>query len=237
MARPTGHGPGFETRRREVIDTAAALFARQGYAATGIAELCKATGLAKGPLYYYIGSKESLLVEIQNSVLIPLLAAARRIEALDESPVLRLRLLSETLLDVIVERLEYIWVVEHDLRLLSGASRSELVALRRDFESVVTRLLDDAMAGGDLRRTDTRLATLQFFNLHNYTYQWLRPDTPWTPADLSREYCATLFGGLSVPRSAHVNLEDEVTNFYSRYEGQSLRGLTLPDPATAPVPN
>ncbi len=233
MARPSGHGPGYEARRLEVIEIAAGLFARKGYAATGIAELCRATGLAKGPLYYYIGTKEALLVEIQNSVLVPLLAASQRIKALDEPPVLRLRLLSESLLDVIIERLEFIRVVEHDLRQLSDESRSELLKLRRDFESVVSGLLSDAMDRGELRRTDKRLATLQFFNLHNYTYQWLTPASPWTPAELATEYCATLFRGMGSAHGVQEDLELQVSDFWSRYEGPSLRGLTLPD---SPVP-
>lgn len=229
MARPTGHGPGFEARRLKVIEIAAGLFARQGYAATGIAELCRATGLAKGPLYYYIGTKEALLVEIQNSVLVPLLAASQRIKALDEPPVLRLRLLSETLLDVIIERLEFIRVVEHDLRLLSPASRSELSKLRHDFEAVVSSLLVEAMDRGDLRRTDRRLATLQFFNLHNYTYQWLSNDTSWSSQELAREYCTTLFRGMGASHGVQEDLELQVSDFWSRYEGPSLRGLKLPE--------
>lgn len=225
MARPPGHGPGFETRRLEIVDIAAALFAKKGYAGTGIAELCTATGLTKGALYHYIGSKEGLLVEIQDGVLVPLLAAAKRIQALEEHPVLRLRLLSETLLEVIAGRLDHISVVEHDLRQLGPDSRSRLLGKRRQFESVVSNILAEAMAVGALRRMDPRLATLQFFNLHNYSYQWLRPDGEWSSADLAREYCATLFGGFGAPGYDVHGIEDAVLDFRCRYRGAPLRGL------------
>ncbi|MGH1553825.1 helix-turn-helix domain-containing protein [Streptomyces sp. L7] len=43
----------------------------RGYAATSIGDLGRAVGLAKGALYYYIGSKENLLIEIQSRVLRP----------------------------------------------------------------------------------------------------------------------------------------------------------------------
>src|ERR1700733_13353454 len=94
MGRKPGHGPAWEGRRQDVIDLAAELFANKGYAGTGIAEIGRAVGLGTGALYYYIGSKENLLIEIQERVMQPLLALARRIAALDESPLLRLRLLS-----------------------------------------------------------------------------------------------------------------------------------------------
>ncbi|HWD01415.1 MAG TPA: TetR/AcrR family transcriptional regulator [Amycolatopsis sp.] len=216
MPRPPGHGPGYEVKRQEIIDQAAALFAKQGYAATGIAEIGQVAGLAKGALYYYIGSKENLLVEIQDRVLRPLLTAARRIAALDEDPVLRLRLLSETLLEIILARLDHIWVYEHDYRHLRGANRARLLRQRREFERIVLDLLTAAMDTGAFRKLDPRLAMLQFLNLHNHTYQWARPDGPWDATFLSREYCATLISGFCTPGYDFADLEDRVAEFRSR---------------------
>jgi AcrR family transcriptional regulator len=213
MPRPPGHGPGYEVKRQQIIDIAAELFARNGYTATGIAEIGKATSLAKGALYYYIGSKEKLLVEIQSRVLTPLLAAGRRILALDEDPVLRLRLLSETLLDVIFRRLDHIWVYEHDYRHLHGANKIELKRQRREFEQIVQELLAAAMASGAFREMDPHLAVLQFLNMHNHTYQWARPAGPWDASFLSREYCATLFCGFRREDYDMTGLEDRVARF------------------------
>ncbi|MEV0738756.1 TetR/AcrR family transcriptional regulator [Streptomyces sp. NPDC050549] len=50
MPRSPGHGPDFETRRQEIIDKAAALFVKKGYAATGIAEVGDVAGLGRGAL-------------------------------------------------------------------------------------------------------------------------------------------------------------------------------------------
>jgi AcrR family transcriptional regulator len=216
MPRPPGHGPGYEIKRQQIIDQAADLFAKQGYAATGIAEIGKVAGLAKGALYYYIGSKENLLVEIQNRVLGPLLDAARNIAALDEDPVLRLRLLSETLLEIIFARLDHIWVYEHDYRHLTGENRSRLIAQRHEFEQIVTNLLTAAMESGAFRKMDPRLAMLQFLNMHNHTYQWVRPGGPWDAAFLSQQYCATLISGFRSPDYDASDLEKRVEEFRAR---------------------
>lgn len=197
MARPPGHGRGFEPRRRQIVDQAAALFAKRGYAATSIAEICEAVGLGRGALYYYIGSKEQLLIEIQATVLNPLLEVARRIADLPASPAVRLRLTSEVLLDIIMQRLDHIWVYEHDYRLVSAESRTTLVAQRHEFEDLVVGLIDAAVEAGEFRPMDTRLAMLQFLNLHNHTYQWVRPAGRWPAAELSAEYCRTLFHGFA----------------------------------------
>jgi len=202
VPRPPGHGPDFEQRRLDILDTAAELFAEKGYAATGIADLCTAVGLGKGALYYYIGSKEKLLVEIQNRVLEPLLASTAAIVALDAPATVRLRLLSENLLSVILHRLTDIWVYEHDYRHLTGENRVQVVAQRRQFETMLSSVLEEAMDAGDLAPTDPKLATLQFLNLHNHTYQWARADMPWSTADLATVYFRTLMLGFGAKASA-----------------------------------
>src|SRR5436309_3637837 len=54
------------SRREEILQIAARLFAENGYHGTGIAELGEAVGLGKGALYHHIGSKEDLLYEISS---------------------------------------------------------------------------------------------------------------------------------------------------------------------------
>jgi len=213
MPRPPGHGPGFEVRRQKIIDIAATLFARQGYAATSINDLGRAVGLAKGALYYYIGSKENLLIEIQSRVLGPLLSRARQIAGLDADPLLRLRLLSESLLTIIFRRLDHIWVYEHDYRSLSGKELETLLRQRSDFQQLITDLLTEAIEQGTFRAVEPRLATLQFLNLHNHTYQWVRPDGRWDAAFLSREYCATLFRGFAASGSDLADVEERAAAF------------------------
>jgi len=231
MPRSPGHGPDFEIRRQEIIDKAAALFAKKGYAATGIAEVGDVAGLGKGALYYYMGSKENLLVEIQDRVMRPLLASAHRIVALEDvDPVLRLRMLSQTLLENTLARLDHVWVYEHDYRSLRGANRARLLDQRREFEEMVEDLLVAAMDDGSFRPLDPRLATLQFLNMHNHTYQWVKVDGVWDAQYLSRAYCTTLFRGLGAPGSRFDDIEDRMAEYLAKR--QSAVPEPLPHSAT-----
>ncbi|MCI3274456.1 TetR/AcrR family transcriptional regulator [Streptomyces cylindrosporus] len=213
MPRPPGHGPDYQVRRQKIIDTAAELFARQGYAATSVNDLGRAVGLAKGALYYYIGSKENLLIEIQSRVMSPLLSRAREIVALDADPLVRLRLLSESLLTTIFHRLDHIWVYEHDYRSLTGDALHTLLGQRAEFERLVRGLLTEAVERGAFRAMPPRLATLQFLNLHNHTYQWAKPGGRWDAAQLSREYCDTLLRGFGAPGAVLPDLEEKAAAF------------------------
>lgn len=218
MPRPPGHGPGFEQRRQEIIDEAARLFGERGYAATGVSDLCSAVRLGKGALYYYIGSKEKLLVAIQNRVLEPLLLSTGRIARLDVSAMVRLRMLSENLLSVILSHLPHIWVYEHDYRHLTGDNRAQVVQQRRQFESMVRSLLQEAMKAGDIAEADPRLATLQFLNLHNHTYQWARASQPWSASELSTAYFRTLMLGFGAKASAVEQAEATATALLNRLD-------------------
>src|SRR5262245_53249954 len=94
-------GAKWEARRQQIVDTSAAVFARNGYHATGIMELCDANELGKGALYHYIGSKESLLAAIHDRVMDEVMAGADRVADAGGSPSEQLGRLGDELLDVI----------------------------------------------------------------------------------------------------------------------------------------
>jgi TetR/AcrR family transcriptional regulator, cholesterol catabolism regulator len=66
---------------------------------------------------------------------------------------------------------------------------------RHEFEDMVQSMLEEAMDAGDLPAADPKLAMLQFLNMHNHTFQWVRPGLPWSPSDLSTVYYRTLMLG------------------------------------------
>jgi TetR/AcrR family transcriptional regulator, cholesterol catabolism regulator len=206
----------FRDRREWIIDEAARLFARNGYASTGISELCDALELGRGTLYYYIGSKEELIVEIHERVVGPLIDDSELIAGMDASPYVRLRLISETLLRLIVEMRDHVWVFLHEHRSLEGKNRRRFEERRKKFESVVEGLFDEGRAAGDLVFDDLHLTTLAFLGMHNYTYQWVSPKGPKSPQELSEVYCTTIFRGLLSPGADWSRLEVDVKDARQR---------------------
>jgi AcrR family transcriptional regulator len=55
-----------ETRSR-IINAALDLFAREGYDATGVAQICQAAGVSKGAFYHHFPTKHAVFMEILQS--------------------------------------------------------------------------------------------------------------------------------------------------------------------------
>lgn len=195
--------------RERVIDVAVELFSRNGYAGTGVADIGDAAGLARGALYYYMGSKEALLAEIHDRVMDPLLNEAAAVAELDMAFQTRLRLLSESLLWQIVNRLDHVWVFLHEYRQLQGEYREQFRSKRHRFEGYIRDVLADGHREGALRVQDLELTTLAFLNLHNYTYHWLGGREGLGVEQLSRFYCQIFLNGvLAEPSENPVSCPD-----------------------------
>jgi AcrR family transcriptional regulator len=210
MAKRQERGAKYDARRAEIVDIAARLFARNGYAETSIADISDATKLGKGGLYYYIGSKESLLVEIHERVMDPLLRTSKLILDLDTSPPVRLQLLSEDLVVNIMERLDHVWVFLHEHRALKGDLLDAFKARRTAYRETITSVLADGDAQGYFAIEELTLTTMAFLGMHNYTYQWVRPGARLGPRDISRHYCGLFLRGIAGPKLAGVDVEAEV---------------------------
>ncbi len=52
-----------ETRAR-ILEVASDLFARNGYDATGVAEICQAAGVSKGAFYHHFATKQKVFVAL-----------------------------------------------------------------------------------------------------------------------------------------------------------------------------
>lgn len=195
--------------RERVVDVAVELFSRNGYASTGVQDIGDAAGLARGALYYYIGSKEALLAEIHDRVLDPLLSEATTIVDMDLRFETRLRLVSESLLWQIINRYENVWVFLHEYRHLQGDYREQFREKRQRFEACIRSILQAGADEGALRVSDIELTMLAFLNLHNYTYQWLARREGMGEEELSRFYCQIFFNGiLSEPIDQAANIKE-----------------------------
>jgi TetR/AcrR family transcriptional regulator, cholesterol catabolism regulator len=181
----------YEARRREVVATAAKLFAERGYAGTSMAELTEATGLAAGGLYHYIEGKDDLLIAICDELLEPLLERAREIVAGEAPPVEQLRELVAAWVAHVVEHRHHMLVFTQERQAIERQPRWRRVRSQRQaFERVLDDLLARGEADGSMTFADRRLSLLALLGMVNYTPQWVRPNGRLSAAEIADGYCA-----------------------------------------------
>jgi AcrR family transcriptional regulator len=188
--------PKWQARREAIVDTSARLFARQGYHATGLNELCDANDLGKGALYHYIGSKEGLLAAIHDRVMDEVMRGAERVADAGGSPSAQLEMLGDELLDVIHRYPDHVWVFLHEFRALTGERAATFRERRQDYERRVEAVLRAGVASGEFRELDPWLTARAWLGMHNYTYLWLRPGQRLTARDVAKPFAEIFIRGI-----------------------------------------
>lgn len=186
----------YDARRREVIDTAARLFAERGYDGTSISELTAATGLAAGGLYHYFEGKDDLLIAICDELLEPLLERAREIVAAGSPPVEQLRELVHAWVAHVVEHRHHMLVFTQERQAIERERRWRRVrSQRRAFEQILDDVLERGETDGSMTFADRRLSLLALLGMVNYTPQWVRPSGRLSPEEIADGYCAMVLIG------------------------------------------
>lgn len=186
----------WQARRDEIVDTSAQVFARQGYHATGIAELCEVNGFGKGAFYYYIGSKEELLGAIHDRVMDEVMAGADRVADAGGAPSTQLAMLGAELLDVIHRYPDHVWVFLHEFRALTGERAEQFRVRRREYERRVEAVLRAGIDAGELRDVDVWLTARAWLGMHNYTYLWLRAGGRVSARDVAQPFAEIFLHGI-----------------------------------------
>jgi AcrR family transcriptional regulator len=195
----SGRSAKWQARREAIVDTSASVFARRGYHATGITELCAANDLGKGALYHYIGSKEELLAAIHDRVMDDVLLGADRVAEAGGAPSQQLAMLGEELLDVIHRYPDHVWVFLHEFPALTGERAERFRVRRREYERRVEMVLQAGVATGEFRDVDPWLTARAWLGMHNYTYLWLKPGGRLSARDVAKPFADIFMEGLAAP--------------------------------------
>lgn len=169
----------YDSRQREVLDACARVFAERGYHGTSIDDLIRATGLARGGLYHYIGSKSEALSRILDDLMGPLLERATLAVEGPDAPASaadRLRAMTRVWMRQVETHRDHVAVFEQERRTLEGEPIWEDVrGDRRAFEALLVRILEQGVRDGDLAIDDPQLAALALLGMVNHTALWFVP--------------------------------------------------------------
>jgi TetR/AcrR family transcriptional regulator, cholesterol catabolism regulator len=182
-----------------VLEAAAEVFARRGYAAATVQDVADELGMLKGSIYYYIDSKEDLLFRVLESVHDDVDAVLREaVEIPDLNPLERLLEYVRNQCAYNLRNLVRISVYYDDLNLLSDERRKEILRRRKVHEDYIVNLVVDGQREGLI--DDTRHPRLLAYNVFAtliWPYRWFRPRRSFKLEDVVESAVSFIRGGLS----------------------------------------
>jgi AcrR family transcriptional regulator len=176
--------------RGEIIDAALKLFATRGYRATSVQDLADELGYGKASLYHYVKSKNDILVAIHELFMRRLIDDANAVVAGDGSAADKLRLIIVNFVDLVGRHRAEATVVNEEMKELSPRTLKRVVAERDEYERMITRLVEEAQAAGDIDVADPHVAVRAILGMVNWCYRWLKVDGALSPREVGAQMAA-----------------------------------------------
>ncbi|HYA00722.1 MAG TPA: TetR/AcrR family transcriptional regulator [Candidatus Binatia bacterium] len=205
MARPS-LGVREPYDRVQVNRAAIRLFKERGYDGTSMLHIARALGIHKSSLYHHISGKEQILDGAVRSALEALLGMLDEAEAVQGSPLQRLRHVVRRTVQIMVDQLDEVTVL---LR-VRGNTPTERWALerRREFDRRVQRLVELAAQEGEIRDdVDAALITRLLFGMSNSITEWYQPGRGMSADDIAEGILRICFDGLRRDTRAELSAE------------------------------
>jgi AcrR family transcriptional regulator len=182
--RPTMKGKSKE-RWERILRSAAQRFYNDGYDATSIRDVAEDADINKGSLYYYIGSKEDLLVGVIENVHHHGLAVLDETRLFDGSATERLRFFLRAHTTYQAEHAIEAAVFDRESRRLNEETLVPILAQRRAYQGYLETLLEEADRESAIRMcADARTTAVAVLGMINSLHLWYQPTGPVPPEEL-----------------------------------------------------
>jgi TetR/AcrR family transcriptional regulator, cholesterol catabolism regulator len=183
-----------ESTRERVLVTAAGLFQEKGYDGTSMSELAKRVGITAAGLYWHFSSKEEILIEYLESVLMDLLHATGAAASHDE-PRDALRAFVVAHVRFQLDRLDAAKVygaVSYGHEQLKGSlgdeGRARLQALERRHLANLERILTDGVRRADFDVADVPAVAFAILAMGEHAVFWFRANGRLSPDAVAEMY-------------------------------------------------
>jgi AcrR family transcriptional regulator len=139
-------------KRRQILDAAVRVFARQGFHATRVSDIADEAGVAYGLVYHYFSSKEQVLNELFIERWSLLIAAIEETDREGLSHRERLATVAGFIIDSYRHDPELMKVIIVEVtRAANSFGQTHLTEIRRAYESIA-KIVEDGQEAGAFRR-------------------------------------------------------------------------------------
>lgn len=183
--------------RRELVDSALALFELEGFDRTSLQQIVARANLTKGAFYHHFESKEDLLWQIQNEYLDTQIEAATAIIEKRGDVVDELRDLIRLSLSGVATYRAHVAIFYQERRQLTGDRMTSVNEKRRQLETLFRSAVERGIAAGAFRDdVNGRVVSFGILGMCAWAYQWFNPDGTLTIDQVADQFCVVVLDGL-----------------------------------------
>jgi TetR/AcrR family fatty acid metabolism transcriptional regulator len=192
-------------RRRQILDAAIRVFARQGFHSCRVSDIADEAGVAYGLVYHYFDSKDEVLNELFHERWSLMLAAIDEVDAQEIPARDKLDAVAGFIIDSYRHDPELMKVIIVEVtRAANSFGRTHLPEIRRAYDSIA-KIVRDGQASGDFRAdVDPEFASMWFYGaIEQLLSGWVFELIPDGESDFDRAremVVETICGGLE-PRT------------------------------------
>jgi AcrR family transcriptional regulator len=188
-------------KRRQILDAAIRVFARQGFHSTRVSDIADEAGVAYGLVYHYFRSKDEVLNELFSERWSLLLAAIEETDRNGANPRVKLQAVAAFIIDSYRHNPELMKVIIVEVtRAANSFGRTHLPEIRNAYESIAKIVADGQEAGAFRRDIDPTFASMSFYGaIEQLLSGWIFEVIPASETDFDQAkelVVATICDGL-----------------------------------------
>jgi AcrR family transcriptional regulator len=196
--RRLASGRKSDARWQDILRGAAKVFHDLGYAQTTLEDVAAEVGVNRASLYYYVGTKEELLIALLYRPIHQMTANAKAIAAqgVPADDALR-RVLHQWAVDMAATPELMLFMSLNLHQHLTGREADDIAANADEYGKVLTAILARGVAEGVFRAdVAPRVAMLAILGSFNWIHRWWVPGGPMSLEDVGAEFARLALASL-----------------------------------------
>jgi TetR/AcrR family transcriptional regulator, cholesterol catabolism regulator len=188
-----------DARLQQILAGAAEVFRTKGYAQSSLRDVAEAVGIDRASLYYYVSSKEDLLIELVRAPLMDIEERINSILRTSDSPeeMLRVAIVSH------LESYEAGWpesfvFLSQNLEDL-GRSADDFAELAKRYHAALLQIIENGQRAGIFRSDiDASVVMHGVLGMCNWVHRWYRPGGKSTLGEIGQMFASMIIDGVKV---------------------------------------
>lgn len=198
-----------DTRRR-IIDSAARLFMKNGFAATSVRSIGDAAGIGQSSLYHHIGSKGQILADIHETFVEDLLEKLGAVEQQpDISAAEKVRQVVRVVLMTVGTRQAEVTVFLREAHAVPSDRKQSIQDKRDEVDQILDSILRSGTKTGEFKPDpEVRLTRLAILGMCNWSYQWYRKRGDHSISDIADHFGNLILAAIATEHDRKPSVAD-----------------------------